>query len=162
VPTGSGAPRLLFDWETAGDAQGWASDWGTTSGVAQATPPVLQNGRGALTFQGTLRGSGWVDLGVTRYYPNGSTQNFSGGTNTLSGWVYLPAGAPTTIQANLGLFDRKYTFRTSPNVMLVPGQWTLINWPNAPLSSVNGVTLTLGASSPNWSGQVYLDNITVR
>lgn len=152
---------MLYDWETAGNVDGWGTDWGTVSGVAQTTAQH-SNGTGALTFQGTLRGKGWKDLGVTRYYPNGSTQNFSGGTNTLTGWVYVPVGAPAGLQANLGLFDPGYTFRTSPNVNPVPGQWTQIVWPNAPLASVNGVTLTLGASNPNWTGTVYLDYVTVR
>lgn len=160
-PTAGTGPRVLYDWES-GTTLSWAADWGTVSGVAATTAQHYGAGTGALTFQGTLRGKGWQDLGVTRYYLSGSTQNFSGGTNTLSGWVYLPAGSPTTIQANLGLFDPSYTFRTSPNVMLVPGQWTQITWPNAPLASVNGVTLTLGANNPNWTGTVYLDYVTVR
>jgi hypothetical protein len=147
---------MLFDWETAGNTDGWALDWGGATGVSQSTA-FARSGRGALAVQFALQGSGWRDLGVTRYYS--TTQNLSSGTNTLTGWVYLPAGAPSNLVAQLGLFNGSYVFQTSPEFTAVPGSWVQITWPNAPLQAVRGISVLLGGSNPNYTGTLYVDGI---
>jgi hypothetical protein len=150
---------VLFDWETAGSVDGWAADWGPASAVAQTTAQ-REHGSGALTFQVAVTASGLEDLGVTHYYD--PPQNLSAGSNRLTGWVYLPASAPTGVIANLALYDPSYTMVTSPNTALVPGAWTQVVWPNAPVSNVSGVTVTLGSTSVSYSGAVYVDYLVVQ
>lgn len=155
----AGAPRVLFNWDTPGNAQNWAADWGSASNLAQTSAQSKQGG-GSLGLQTTLQGAGWRDFGIARYY--NANQDLRSGSNTLSGWVYLPAGAPSGLIAQLGLFNPSYTLAMSVETYLVPGQWTQLVWPNAPLAQVRGVTVAAGGNNPNYVGPLYVDYITVQ
>jgi hypothetical protein len=151
---------LLNSWDVAGSTQGWAVAWTGALGAPTQSTAQAHLGSGSLQMPLTFSGSGWKDGGVG-LLPDPPADWSSQGTD-LSIWAYLPAGAPAgQIQAVIFAEHPTWDWLTSQWVTLVPGQWTEIRWPSAPLSNIAGIGVQVGGSSVGYSGSLYLDQFMV-
>jgi hypothetical protein len=153
------APRVLADWETAGDPEGWSLEWGGGRGLRQTDRQARQGG-GALAVQASLNGQGWRDVAIARWFP--APQDLSYGSNTLRAWLWLPPGAPAGLTAQLGVFDGQRRLLLGPAIPLVAGAWTTVLWAGAPLAGVYGLVMALGGSDTRFAGEWLVDYLTVQ
>ncbi|MFN8524209.1 MAG: DUF6605 domain-containing protein [Chloroflexota bacterium] len=161
VPTATPqTQQVLFNWETAGNTEGWQAGWAsTTSAVAQSST-VAKLGAGSLRIPVAFVNSGFNSGGAI-YYPNPYANWASLGT-AIKLWVFLPAGAPVNLGASLFVQSGSgWTWQEGPWTTLVPGQWTLVTWSGAPLTDVRSLGIQVGGSSP-FTGDIHIDQYMVQ
>jgi hypothetical protein len=159
TPVPGGGSSLLNNWEAAGSIEGWQTAWTGVVGTLSQSTARAHLGSGALQLPLTFSGSGWKDGGIV-YYPNPAANWNMLGTD-LSLWVYLPAGAPAAMGAALFAQHPTWDWLESPWVTLVPGQWSEVRWPAAPLTNIAAVGLQLGGTGLSYTGTLHVDQFAV-
>ncbi|HLI25652.1 MAG TPA: glycoside hydrolase family 2 TIM barrel-domain containing protein [Chloroflexota bacterium] len=152
-------PRVLADWETAADREGWTLEWGGGRGLRQTDRQARQGG-GALAVRATLAGPGWRDVAIARWFA--SPQDLSYGSNTLRSWVWLPPEAPQALYGQVGVIDAQRRVQLGPEIPLAPGSWTTVLWASAPLAGVWGLVIAVGGHDPRFTGDLLVDYLTVQ
>jgi hypothetical protein len=151
---------VRYDWAAAGSTDGWRRHWpGAVGGVSQTASPAYL-GSGALQLPLSFGESGWQD-GAAVVFPS-PPADWSGGGSHLSARVYLAPDGPTNkIGASLYVQHPNWDWQESPWVMLVPGQWVEVRWPDAPLTNLAAIGVQIGGDHVYYSGSAYLDRLAV-
>ncbi len=151
---------LFYNFDSG--AQGWSIDWNYKQGPIQAESPSRDN-NGAIYYTADIDETN-TSCGGRIVYPD--FVDYSG-YDYLSGWVYIPSGAPTDLTIEMYVHTGPdWNWASGRNVPLVPGTWTqarltksqIEGW-GADISKVRGLGIQIKRGNTNYSGDVYYDAV---
>jgi len=151
---GAYTPNLIIhDFETG--VQGVNEEGGAVVTASTAA----HTGTGSAQVAG-IYGTGYSQVRIRAALP--AAANYSSNGNTISVWVYVPAGF-TTLQAYVGYFDGAYTNFSGPTVNLNAGAWNQVTYtinPTLP-TVVNDLVLQVWGTGVNATVNLRVDDWTV-
>ena len=141
------------------DKEGFSVDWGYRS-IKRVSNPSY-DGNGSLRFTANLTSSQWSAGGKKDY---SAPQNYSA-YDYLSAWIYVPAGAPNDLYAELYVKStNSLKWADGDDVTLIPGQWVQVKIASARIAAWGGtasdirqIGIQVKRRNTNYSGYVYYD-----
>lgn len=141
------------------NAEGFTVDWGYTA-VKRVTSPSY-DGNGSLRYTANFTASKWT-AGGKKNYP--TPQDYSG-YDYLSAWIYVPAGAPNDLYAELYVKSTSsWKWADGDDVTLIPNKWVQVRitpaqiaaW-GGTISDIRQIGIQVKRRNTNYSGYVYYD-----
>jgi len=155
---------ILYDFDA--DSQGWSIDWNYTSpGPIQVESPS-RNGNGAISYTANIDAVN-TSCGGRIVYPEPGI-DYSG-YDYFSGWIYIPASAPTDLTAEMYVHTGPdWNWASGRNVSVVPGTWTQVKlqksqiegW-GGDITKVRSLGIQIKRANTDYIGEVYYDVIGV-
>lgn len=143
--------------------QGWSIDWNYTNGPVY-DGNISRDAKGSIYFTAAINSAKTSCAGRIVY--DGAGANYSK-YDYISGWVYLPQGAPADLTAEMYIqAGDTWKWASGANSSLAPGKWVQVKltkaeiekW-GADITKIHGLGIQIKRGATNYAGKVYYDSI---
>jgi hypothetical protein len=131
--------------------------WSTDSGSLSHNTTTAHSGAGSMQLALNFNTDNTAFLGDNQ----GSLHDYSANGPTLATYVYLPPGTTGAYFAAISTQNAAFSYVQGPNVNLVPGQWTRVEFTptSGQLAATRALALTIGATgAANTTTNVLVDD----
>ena len=145
------------------DQEGWSIDWNYSQGPTHVESPS-RDGDGAILYTANINAVN-TSCGGRIVYPEQGI-DYSG-YDYLSGWVYIPAYAPSDLTTEMYVYTgTDWKWASGSNVPLAPGAWTQVriaksrieSW-GADMTKIRSLGIQIKRANSDYTGEVYYDVI---
>lgn len=154
------APREIIGDFSQG-TETWKVDWGYGQSYPLRIETPSQNSNGSIVYLPDNLLSAFQEAAGERWldYPGFDFNSY----DIVSGWVFIPASAPTGMQAQIYTKSgNDWIWREGDLASLIPGQWTRLTF--SALSAfqpnmIKSVGIRIRNGSTDYAGPIYYDSI---